>query len=167
MKAKKIVRIELKNPTLRRIRKNFRDVIECAVKQEISRLFTKSCEYQKKSRESTFLAKKDRFEQKEDEFRDKSYELDSLLSESIIQCKSGGGCVSYIEATDHGLHPRNNPANLDMAWIPFHEAWFCIKCCGNLIEGDKILRKEKHPDHMRYLREGGFLEEKDGDFSEK
>ncbi len=83
--------------------------------------------------------------------------LKRLLTESIIQCGMNGGCISYIEATDHGLHPENNPANLDMAWMPSHNAWFCTKCCENLIEGDKTLRKERHPDYMRQLKERGFL----------
>jgi len=50
--------------------------------------------------------------------------------------------------------------------LKFHGAWFCTKCCKNLIEGDRILREEKHPDYMRFLREGGFLEEWDKDFNE-
>jgi len=157
MKAKKIVRVELKTLVLRRIRKNFRDMIELAVEQESSRLFTISREYRKRSQESTDPAEKERLEQKGREFRNESNELDSSLSKSIIQCKLGGGCASYIEATNHGLHPENSPTNLDMAWIPFHGAWFCTKCCENLIEGDKILRKEKHPDYIHLLKENGFL----------
>ncbi|MBA7532565.1 hypothetical protein ES705_24791 [subsurface metagenome] len=157
MKAKKIVRVKLKNPALRRIRKNFRDIIELAVKQESNRLHVDSRVYRKRSRESTDPVEKERLERKEGYLGRKSARLNSSLSKSIIQCGLGGGCASYIEATDYGLHPENSPTNLDMAWIPFHGAWFCTKCCENLIEGDKILRKEKHPDYIRHLREGGFL----------
>ena len=157
MNAKKIVRVELKNPALRRIRENFRDIIELAVKQESNRLHAESRVYRERSRGSTNPIEKERLEQKENKFRNRSNELDSSLSKSIIQCRLRGGCASYIEATDHGLHPENNPANLDMAWMPSHNAWFCTKCCENLIEGDKILRKERHPDYMRQLEEGGFL----------
>ena len=157
MKAKRIVRIELKNPALLRMRKNFRDIIELAVKQESSRLYAISREYRKRSQKATSPAEKERLEQKGREFRNESNELDSSLSRSIIQCKLWGGCASYLEATDHGLYPENSPTNLDMAWMPSHNAWFYTKCCENLIEGDKILRKERHPDYMRQLKEGGFL----------
>ncbi len=157
LKARKIVRIELKDPSLRRIRKNFRDVIKFAVKQEASRLHAFSCEYRKRSRGITDPVEKERLERKEGFLDRESTRLDSSLSESVIQCGLGGGCASYIEATDHGLYPEKAPTNLDMAWIPFLGAWFCTKCSENLIEGDKILRKERHPDYMRQLREHGFL----------
>ena len=100
---------------------------------------------------------KERLDQKDDKFMERVMKLKRQLTKSIIQCGLGGGCASYIEATDHGLHPENSPTNLDMAWVPFHGAWFCTKCCENLIKGDKILRNEKHPDYMRHLRESGFL----------
>ena len=157
MKAKKIVKVELKDPALRRIRKNFRDVIELAVKQEVSRLYTKSREYRIKSRESIDPTEKERLEQMEDKFMKKGSNLDSSLSDSIIQCGMNGGCASYIEATNHGLHPKNEPTNLDMAWMPSHNAWFCIKCSEILVEGDKMFRKERHPDHMRQLKNLGLL----------
>lgn len=157
MKAKKIVKIELKNPALRRIRKNFRDVIEFAVKREVSRLYTISEEYRKRSQEFTDPLEKERLERKDDKSMGKVISLKRLLTKSIIQCGLSGRCSSLSEAIKHGLDPKNRPANLDMAWIPFLGAWFCTKCCENLIEGDKILRKEKHPDYIRQLREDGFL----------
>lgn len=157
MKAKKIVRIELKNPALRAIRKNFRDVTELAVKRESSRLYTISEEYRKRSRESANPVEKERLERKDDKFMEKVIRLKRLLTKSIIQCGMGGGCSSYSEATKHGRYPKNMPTNLDMAWMPSHNAWFCIKCCEILIEGDKMLRKEKHPDYMRQLRNLGLL----------
>lgn len=165
MKAKKILIIELKNPALRRIRKNFRDIIECAVKQEISRLYAISREHRKKGSESRDPVKKERLEQKGRAFMKDGRELRFSLTESIIQCGMSGGCSSYIEATDHGLYPKKAPTNLNMAWLPIHKKWFCTKCCEIIIRGDKIHRKEKHPDHMRYLREEGFLEEWNDDFN--
>lgn len=157
MKAKKIVKVELKNPTLRRIRKNFRDVIEHAVKQESSRLHAISREYRKRSRESADPTEKERLEQKEDKFRNRRNKLHYSLIDSIIQCGMGGGCSSYSEAINHGLYPKKASTNLDMAWMPSHKAWYCIKCCEILIKGDKLLRKEKHPDYMRQLRNLGLL----------
>jgi len=115
MKAKKIVRIELKNPALQRIRKNFRDIIECAVKQEISRLYTISREYRKRISESTDPTKKERLEQKGRAFMKDGRELRYSLTESIIQCGMSGGCSSYIEATDHGLFPKK--LQLTSTWL--------------------------------------------------
>ncbi len=157
MKAKKIVRIELANPALRRIRKNFRDIIELIVKQEVSRLYAISRGARKRSRESTDSTEKEELVREDDNFMERGRRLRGLLSKSIIQCHLGGGCVSYVEATNHGRHPENGPTNLDMAWIPFDGAWFCTKCCEILIEGDKVLREERHPDYMRQLKERGFL----------
>ncbi len=157
MNSKKIVKIELKNPALRRIRRNFRDVIELAVKQEASRLYAISRVYRKRSRESKDPAEKERLERKDDKFMDKGSKLKELLSKSIIQCRSRGGCISYSEATKHGLYPKKVPTNLDMAWMPSYHAWFCTKCCVSLIEEDKLLRKEKHPDHIRWLRDRSLL----------
>ena len=157
MKAKKIVRVELKTPALQRMRKNFRDVIKFAVKRESSRLHAISREYRKRSREVADPVEKEKLEQKEGYLDRKSAKLNSLLSKSIIQCGLGGGCSSLSRAIKHGFDPKDRPTNLDMAWIPFLGAWFCTKCCENLIEGDKILRNEEHPDYMRQLRESGFL----------
>lgn len=157
MKAKKIVKVELKDPALRRIRKNFRDVIELAVKQEISRLYATSDEYRIKGQESTDHAEKERLEQMERKFMKDGRELRYWLSESIIQCGMNGGCSSLSEATKHGRYPKNRPTNLDMAWMPSHNAWFCIKCSEILVEGDKLLRKERHPDYMRQLKNLGLL----------
>jgi len=153
MKAKKIIRVELKNPALRRIRKSFRDIIELAVKQESNRLHVESRIYRERSRESSNPIEKERLEQKEDKFRNRSNGLNSSLSKSIIQCRLRGGCSSYSEATNHGLYPEKAPANLDMVWMPFYKAWFCTKCSEILIEGDKVLRKERHPDYMRWLKD--------------
>ena len=94
MKAEKIVEVELKSPVLRRIRKNFRDIIKLAVEQESSRLYAKSGEYRKRSQDSSNPAQKERLEQKKKDFRSKSNELDHLLSKSIIQCDLGAACSS-------------------------------------------------------------------------
>lgn len=157
MKAKRIVRIELNNPVLRRIRKSFRDVIKLAVKQESSRLYATSREYRKRSQVSTDPAEKERLERKDDKFMEKGRRLRGLLSKSIIQCKSGAGCSSLSEAIKHGFDPKDRPTNLDMVWMPFLRAWYCTKCSEELIEGDKILREERHPDYMRQLEDRDLL----------
>jgi hypothetical protein len=123
MKAKKIIKLELKNPALRRIRKNFRDLIKFAVKQEANRLFDKSCEFRKKSRESADSVEKEDLKAKEINLRNRSNELDRLLSRSIIQCGLGGGCLSLSEAIEHGFDPKDRPTDLDMVWVPSNNGW--------------------------------------------
>ena len=161
MKAKKIVKVELKRPALRRVRKNFRDVIKFAVEQESSRLYAKSGEYRKRSQDSSNPAEKKRLEQKKKDFRSKSNELDRLLSDSIIQCGLGAACSSLSAAIKNGFDPLDRPTDLDMAWCPYFKAWFCVPCTENLIGGAKILREERHPDHMRHLRERGLISEEE------
>lgn len=161
MKAKRIVKVELKHPALRRIRKNFRDLIKVAVEQESSRLYAASREFRKRSQESTYPAEKERLEQEKRNFRSKNNELDHLLSKSIIQCDLGAGCSSLEEAIKHGFDPMDRPTDLDMAWCPYFKAWYCFPCTENLIGGAKILREERHPDHMRHLRERGLISEEE------
>jgi len=161
MKAKKIVKIELKSPVLRRIMKNFRDVIKLAVKQESSRLYTTSEVYQKRCRDSTDSTERERLEQKERKFMKQGSKLRGLLSKSIIQCDLGAACSSLEEAIKHGFDPKDRPTDLDMAWCPYFKAWNCVPCSENLIAGAKILREERHPDHMRHLRERGLLSEEE------
>lgn len=161
MKAKKIVKVELKSLALRRVRKNLRDVIKVAVEQESSLLYAKSGEYRKRSQDSSNPAEKERLEQKKRDFRSKSNELDRLLSKSIIQCDLGAACSSLIEAKKHGFDPLDRPTDLDMAWCPYFKAWYCLPCTENLIAGEKILREERHPDHMRHLRARGLISEEE------
>ena len=100
-------------------------------------------------------------EQKKKDFRSKSNELDRLLSKSIIQCDLGAGCSSLDEAIKHGFDPKDRPTDLDMAWCPYFKAWYCLPCTESLIAGSKILREERHPDHMRHLRERGLISEEE------
>ncbi len=142
MKAKKIVRIELKNPALRRIRKNFRDLIEHAVKHESSRLFAKSCEYRKRSRESIDHAEKERLEQKEDKFRNKSNELDSSLSKSIIQCGLGVDAPRFQEQLSMDSIPTI--VQLTSTWLgcPLIMHGSVLNAAKSLSKGIKFLERK-------------------------
>lgn len=161
MKAKKIVKVELKNPALRRIRKNFRDLIKFAVKQESSRLYAISDEYRQKCRDSTDSVEKERLDQDERKFMKLGSNLRHLLAKSIIQCDLKAACSSLEEAVKHGFDPLDRPTDLDMVWMPYFKSWFCVPCSESLIAGAKILREERHPDHMRHLRERGLISEEE------
>ena len=87
--------------------------------------------------------------------------ISKLLSKSIVICGLGAACSSLEEAKKHGFDPLDRPTDLDMVWMPYFKSWFCVPCSENLIAGGKILREERHPDHMRHLRERGLLSEEE------
>lgn len=161
MKAKKNIKVELKNPALRRIRKNLRDVIKLAVERESSRLYAISDEYRQKCRDSTDSTEKERLDQEERKFMKQGSKLRGLLSKSIIQCDLGAACSSLEEAIKHEFDRMDRPTDLDMVWCPYFKAWYCVPCSEELIAGAKILREERHPDHMRHLRERGMISEEE------
>ena len=122
MKSKKIRIVKLKDPKLRRIRKNLRDIIQLAVKDEFRKL-------NKIAR--SYLGGGPMTEEEHKEFTKfsrKSEKLIFMLSDSIIQCSSGAQCDSLEEAVKHGFNPRDRPTDLDMVWIPYYQKWFCLKC---------------------------------------
>jgi len=109
MKSKKIRIVKLKDPKLRRIRKNLRDIIKLAAKKEIRRLHEIQGIYLKKWKSKTPEERK-----KFSEYSRKGNKLMSALSDSIIQCSSGASCVSFEEAKKQGFDPKNRPTDLDM-----------------------------------------------------
>lgn len=122
MKSKKVRIIKLKDPKLRRIRKNLRDIIKLAVKDEFRR--------QNKIARS-YLGGGPMTEEEDREFTKYSRESENLmftLQKSIIQCSSGTQCDSLEEAVKHGFNPKDRPTDLDMVWIPYYKKWFCLKC---------------------------------------
>ena len=121
MKSKKVRIIELKDPKLRLIRKNLRDIIKFAARKEIRRLHVMQDKYLGKG----MTPEEDRMFTK---FSRKGDKLMFALSDSIIQCSSGAQCDSYEEAKKHGFNPGDRPTDLDMVWIPYYQKWFCLNC---------------------------------------
>jgi hypothetical protein len=133
MNAKRIVKIELRDPQLRRVRKGLRDIIKLAVNQKLRELYSKQHEYFNKYLKSNDHVLKENLKWKWGNFRRQSERLDKLLSSSIIICGSGAGCASLDEAIQKGLDPQDRPTDLDMVWMPSHKKWYCTKCYEVLI----------------------------------
>ena len=122
MKSKKIRIVKLKDPKLRRIRKNLRDVIKLAVKDKFRKLHKLAEKY---------LVGRPMTPEEDRMFTKLSRESEKLmfaLSDSIIQCSSGASCNSLEEAIKHGFNPKHRPTDLDMVWIPYYQKWYCLKC---------------------------------------
>jgi len=122
MKTEKIRRIELKDPDLRRIRKNLRDIIKLAVTAKINKLQEEEIKLVKK----TVLTLEEKERKRELSFRHN--QLRHLLSNSIIQCSTGAACDSHQEGKKQGFNPRDRRTDLDMVWVPEYQKWFCTKC---------------------------------------
>jgi len=122
MKSEKIRRIELKDPALRRIRKNLRDIIKLATKDRIKELMDE----ERKLSEKEVISTEEK--EKEIELARESDHLLQLLYNSIIQCSTGAACDSHQEAKRQGFNPRDRRTDLDMVWVPEYQKWFCTKC---------------------------------------
>lgn len=122
MKTEKIRRIELKDPILRKIRKNLRDIIKLSVNTEINKLQDEEIKLVKKA----VLTIEE--EERKRELSFKHNQLRHMLFNSIIQCSSGAACDSHQEAKKQGFNPKDRRTDLDMVWIPEYQKWFCTKC---------------------------------------
>ena len=124
MKSEKIIRIELRNPTLRQIRKNLRDIVKLAVKDKIRKLMDE----EHKLREKDILTPGE--ELRITELSRKSDRLYHLLSASIIQCSMGAACDLHQKAKKEieGFDPRDRRTDLDMVWVPEDRKWYCTGC---------------------------------------
>ena len=125
MKSEKTVRIELRNPVLRRIQKNMRDIIRLATKNEIKRLQDEEVELIKRPH----LTPEE--EKREYELSFKSNKLRDSLSDSIIQCSMGAACDSHQKGKKEGFNPRDRRTDLDMVWVPEDRKWYCTECYEN------------------------------------
>ncbi|HEA70573.1 hypothetical protein LCGC14_0625430 [marine sediment metagenome] len=123
MNSKKIRIIKLKDPQLRRVRKNLRDIIKLAAKDEIKRLLEITSNCLKKGKD---ISSEEQI--KFTQYSRECNQLMSALSSSIIQCSSGAECDSLEEAIKQGFNPKDRPTDLDMVWIPYYQKLFCLKC---------------------------------------
>lgn len=147
MKSKKIRIIQLKDPQLRRVRKNLRDIIKLAVKDKIRRLDEIAMNILRKGRPMTPEEHKEF-----SKFSRKSDKLLNALSNSIIQCSSGAECDSFREAKEQGFNPKDRLTDLDMVWIPYYQKWFCLKCYESTFFDSTYRSKSEDPYADPYYR---------------
>ena len=124
MKSEKIVKVIIKDERLRKIRKNLRDLLKCAVKEKLDRLNKEIDEVwdQEKVRRSKIMEHSN---------------LRRAFRRSTIECSYeyiGGkdrgyfGCISLQKADDQGEDVEKIKTDLDLVWIPIYKNWFCTEC---------------------------------------
>lgn len=127
----------LKNPRLRKIRKNLRDVIISAVNIEIDRLSALEKLYTEKRWKSGLMIPS-RWK-RECSLYNKSSELRRALKKSICLCDNSAGCVSGGQQV--GTEKHNT--QVDMIWDPCGEGWICDWCFYLLYPSSPISKKNK------------------------
>ena len=122
MKSKKIRKVTLKSPELRRIRDNLRIILKLVIKDKLSRL----------SRlETLYFSKKNLTPSQQKRKSQLSKEWNKLyhrFNKSTLQCSNGAGCISLDKAIEEGLDPKDRPTDLDLVWVPWLERWVCTNC---------------------------------------
>ncbi|UCD02036.1 MAG: hypothetical protein JSV23_03155 [Promethearchaeota archaeon] len=125
MKSKKVCRVILRTPRMRRVRNNLRVILKLAVKSELNRLrHLESLYLHKKRRNGLTPSQQKRYSQ----VKRKRSRLYFRYIESTLQCGGSSACYSFQEAKKHGFNPQDRPTDLDLVWVPWLENWFCIKC---------------------------------------
>jgi hypothetical protein len=116
---------KLKDPRLRRIRKNLRELLILVINDEIDRLSKLEDLYLNKLlKRKTFTAS----QWKRSEFlTHKAMELHRALYNSICICASGT-CESTIDLARQGIQVPEHFTNLDMIYDPIFKKWYCEKC---------------------------------------
>jgi hypothetical protein len=126
MKSEKIVKVIIKDGRLRKIRKNLRDLLKCAVEERLKQLLKEIRENREKGNHKLKLLK--------------IMEHSNLLTafdDSTIMCgyeRIGGpnrgyyGCISQQKADDQGEDVEKIKTDLDLVWVPIYKSWFCTEC---------------------------------------
>ena len=122
MKSKKIHKIVLKNPRLRRIRNNLRIMLKLAIEKELNRLdqlkglyvFKNKLTNSQKKRRSQIWGEWNR--------------LYHRYQRSTLVCGMGAACTALDEAIKHGFNPQDRPTDLDLVWVPWLRNWYCVDC---------------------------------------
>jgi len=127
----------LKNPRLRKIRKNLRDIIIYAINEEIDRLIALRVLYIKK-REESGLILPSRFK-REVALQHKLMGLRSALRKSICLCYNSAGCVSGGQQ----VGGKEYNTNVNMIWDPKYERWICDWCFYLQYPSSPISKKNK------------------------
>lgn len=122
MKSKRIRKVILKTPELRRTRNNLRVILKLAVKDRLSRL---------SSLETLYFDKKNlnpSQQKRRSQLRKEWSKLYHRFNKSTLECSNGAGCVSLDKAIEEGLNPKDRPTDLDLVWVPWFEKWVCTTC---------------------------------------
>ncbi|MFW9987612.1 MAG: hypothetical protein ACFFC3_03070 [Candidatus Odinarchaeota archaeon] len=130
MKSKKIRKVVLKTPNLRKIRNNLRIILKLAVKEELDKLYEREELYSNKRYLTPSQQKRKSY------LAEKWKALDISYHRSTLQCSSGAACISLDKAIEKGFDPKDRPTDLDLVWVPWLERWSCVECFETFRQGE-------------------------------
>ena len=86
-----------------------------------------------------------------------------MLEHSTCVCYRTTSCLSYKELLEKGLIKLHElPTDLDMAWYPVKNAWYCVKCFEEFIL--PICEEDDSPPPEYYEELGDLYDESYDDF---
>ena len=116
MKSKKVRRVILRTPKVKRVRNNLRVLLKLAIKDELSRLGKVKRLYLNKSFKNDLTPSQQR---RYNRVSRKYKNLYFSFIESTLRCGCGAGCRSYQDAKKSGFNPQDRPTGLDLVWVPW------------------------------------------------
>ena len=122
MKSKKIRKVILKAPELRRVRDNLRIILKLTINEELTRLQKLRILYRNKN----YLTPSQ--QKRRSQLSREWNKLYHRFNKSTLQCSNGAGCISLDKAIEEGLDPKDRPTDLDLVWVPWLERWVCTNC---------------------------------------
>ncbi len=122
MKSKKWKIIQLKDPKLIKIRTNLRKLLKEAVRSEHLRLRKLGVLYRIKDDNKKLTPSQWK---REIAITQEGDELLSAMSDSLLQCSYGTGCMTFKK---NGLSKDLATLSEDMVWNPIRRRWICINC---------------------------------------
>jgi hypothetical protein len=142
MKSEKIVKVVIEDEGLRKIRKNLRDLLKCAVEEKLKQLLKEIRENREKGNHKLKHLK----------IKEHS-DLITAFRNSTVECRyryiegpNFYGCVSLQKAIEQGEDIEKVKTDLDLVWIPILKEWFCTECVKKL--DMESLTLEDFPDRV-------------------
>ena len=146
MRSKKIHKIILESPSLRRVRNNLRIIIKFAVKEELLRLSELRRLYLYKK--NLTPSQKRRKTQLGKDWNN----LYHCFIKSTLQCGSGAACVAFQKAKTQGFNPQDRPIDLDLVWVPWLEKWSCVECFETYRQGEMTHEDFDDPVYREWVK---------------
>jgi len=124
MKSEKIVKVVIKDERLRKIRKNLRNLLKCAVEEKLKQLLKEIRENREKGNHKLKYLKIKEHGDLRTAFRDSTVECRYRYTEG----SDFYACVSLQKAMEQGQEVEKIKTDLDLVWIPILKGWFCTEC---------------------------------------
>ncbi|UCC18568.1 MAG: hypothetical protein JSV62_10705 [Promethearchaeota archaeon] len=119
-------KIVIKDSKLRKVRKNLREILKLAYFTEFEKWSNLDDIYREKHLNGKITLSQEKrwffLSQQHDKLR-------AIYDKSILECNLGAACLSHRELMQKGeIDPSDRSTDLDMVWVPYFKAWFCLRC---------------------------------------